>query len=137
VTPLAVHLRRRGRAVAALLALGVLTAACGGGGGGDSSSYKAPTGPAQQTAVIKAGNIYFDPKKVELPAGVDAIKLQGEGGLHTLVFDDKKFDGFKLEVTGSGSNDTKKIDLEPGKYTFYCDIPGHREAGMEGTLTVA
>lgn len=35
-----------------------------------------------------------------------------------------------------GSQSVQLTNLAPGEYTFYCTVPGHREAGMEGTLTV-
>ena len=65
---------------------------------------------------------------------MSAIKLESTQGLHTLVFGGK-VPGVKLEASSGGSAELK-VTLKPGKYTFYCDIPGHREAGMEGTLTV-
>jgi plastocyanin len=41
----------------------------------------------------------------------------------------------KTDLIAEGS-DSATVDLKPGEYTFYCTVPGHREAGMEGTLTV-
>jgi plastocyanin len=37
----------------------------------------------------------------------------------------------------TGGSKTLTVTLKPGKYTFYCTVPGHRAAGMEGTLTVS
>ena len=110
-------------------------AACSDSGGGGGSGYKEPRGPAQETVTVKGGNFFFDPSNVEAPAGVSALKLESEGGLHDLVFDNGKVPNFRLEAS-SGNSDELKVDLEPGEYTIYCDIPGHREGGMEGTITV-
>jgi plastocyanin len=126
--------RRSHRLFTIAFAIAAVVVACGGGGGG-GSSYKQPKGPAQTTLDIKGGNFFFDPKNSDAPAGVDAIKLESEGGQHTLVFDGGKVPGFKLQA-GSGQSDELKVDLKPGKYTIFCDLPGHREAGMEGTITV-
>jgi uncharacterized cupredoxin-like copper-binding protein len=38
--------------------------------------------------------------------------------------------------TFQGGSRTLTLNLKPGTYTFFCSVPGHREAGMQGTLTV-
>jgi plastocyanin len=122
--------------VAALATFAVVAiAACGDSGGGGGSGYREPKGPAQETITVKGGNFFFDPSDIMAPAGVSAIELESEAGLHDLVFDNGKVPDFRLEAS-SGNSDELKVDLEPGEYTIYCDIPGHREGGMEGTITV-
>lgn len=124
-------------AVAAVAAFAIGLAACGGGssGGGGSSSYKEPSGPPVKTINIDAANLFFRPKDPVSPPGIIDVALKNvESGAHTLVFEGVP--GFELQVSGDGDTDAKKIDLAKGKHVFYCTIPGHREAGMEGTLTV-
>jgi uncharacterized cupredoxin-like copper-binding protein len=40
------------------------------------------------------------------------------------------------ETVGQGGTSTVSANLKRGRYTFYCSVPGHREGGMVGTLTV-
>ena len=99
---------------------------------GTSSRRARPT----ETITLTSGNFFFDPDDPAAAPGIAELGLDNEGGLHTLVFEDA-YPGFQLEVSGGGETDAKKIDLKRGEYVFYCDIPGHRQQGMEGTLTVS
>jgi uncharacterized cupredoxin-like copper-binding protein len=40
------------------------------------------------------------------------------------------------KVVSGGGVSTVSVTLKPGTYTFYCSVPGHRQAGMHGTITV-
>jgi uncharacterized cupredoxin-like copper-binding protein len=42
-----------------------------------------------------------------------------------------------LHLESGEAGTTTFTPSEAGTYTYYCTVPGHREAGMEGTLTVA
>jgi uncharacterized cupredoxin-like copper-binding protein len=39
-------------------------------------------------------------------------------------------------VVSGGKTSKVTVNLKPGKYTFYCTVPGHEQAGMKGSLTV-
>lgn len=101
------------------------------GGGG----YVEPEGAAVNTLVVDAlPTLKFQAKNFDVPGGVNLIQYVNKGGTHTLLFDGA-FPGFELAVP-TGLKELK-ADLESNKtYTIYCNVPGHRAAGMEATITV-
>jgi plastocyanin len=87
-----------------------------------------PTNPQGQlayqfaSATAKAGKVEIDSKNAaSIPHD---IAIEGNGV------------SSKGEVVQNGGTSKVSVTLKPGTYTFYCSVPGHREAGMEGKLTV-
>jgi|SRR6187200_365311 len=78
----------------------------------------------------------FDKTALSAKAGEVTIEFDNPSAIpHNVVIeeDGKELAGFEPIAEGKES---VSADLKPGTYTFYCSVPGHREAGMEGTLTV-
>ena len=101
-----------------------------------NASYKPPVGPSTQTLTVDAlPSLKFQSKAFTLPAGITKIDYVSKGGLHTLEFDttDANLLRFQLNVPPSASGN---VDLQPGTYTIFCSIPGHRASGMQATITV-
>jgi plastocyanin len=123
---------RRTFATAVAVACCVVAAAgCGGGDG--TGGYKPPTGKPVKTITVLGTSYKFTPSTITTPPGILEFKLKSEDILHS--FRIRNVDGFVIEA-GAGKTATGKVKLSPGKYTFYCDIPGHESAGMKGTLIV-
>lgn len=96
----------------------------------------AKNAPANPDVVIEAFDIGFKEHEVKIGPGKAVIQEKNEGATaHTLVFEGLS-SGRKLSVPQGGATDQASFDLQPGTYTYFCDIPGHRGAGMEGKLIV-
>jgi uncharacterized cupredoxin-like copper-binding protein len=76
-----------------------------------------------------------------------ASALTSTAGRTTLTFDNPSPVPHDVQIEQDGkplvktktiaqAKATASVTLKPGKYTFYCTVPGHRQAGMTGTLTV-
>lgn len=121
-------------AVLALVA-GMLTAACGGSSSGSSTNEG--TASANNTVtVVATQSITFGSKTYSAKAGTVNFAYDNHSGLtHTLLVENQS--GFKLKVNKSGDVATGSLNLPAGQYVLYCDVPGHRAAGMEAKLNVS
>jgi plastocyanin len=101
----------------------------GGGGGGAATALKFETDPS--------GALAFTTTEASTGAGKVTLELDNpQAAPHDVAIEDSggKTVGQTDVITESSTSTT--VDLKPGDYTFYCSVPGHREAGMEGNLTV-
>ncbi|MEZ4564128.1 MAG: cupredoxin domain-containing protein [Thermomicrobiales bacterium] len=93
----------------------------------------APAASAEPVTVV-SHDIYFDPKEITIPANTDVtISLPNEGvTLHDFSIDEL---GISVSID-PGATEEVVINAPAGTYEYYCNVPGHKAAGMVGTLTV-
>jgi len=99
------------------------------------------TGTAEEkggTLDIPVAQLGLSYKFADATASAGNVKITSEN---------PQTNGHNIAVEGNGLNEAGKVvqggatseitvDLKPGEYTFFCSVPGHREGGMVGKLTV-
>jgi plastocyanin len=141
--------------VAALLALALVSAALVACGDDDEGTTTTDTGGQATNGGATTGGGGGGAATIQIeadPGGGLAFtsdSLTANAGAATLEFNNPQPVGHdadiedssgaviaETEVITEGSDSAQIKDLKPGEYKFFCSVPGHREGGMEGTLTV-
>jgi plastocyanin len=108
--------------------------------GSSESGQPAPEGEPVQTLELEAGpgsELAFDPSELEAKAGQVALVMSNPTPLpHNVAIEGPGGVSEEGPVVQTDGESEVEAEVEPGEYTYYCAVPGHREAGMEGTLTV-
>ncbi len=115
--------------------------------------------PKDTLFLVDMAGLAFTPSVLEVKVG-DVIEIaiqNSEAALHDFTIDEVDADVHISYLGGTGQHgheeSAKEADVhfaltepasgivhlkihEPGEYVFYCSVPGHQEAGMEGTLIV-
>ena len=129
----------------AVVALSLAVAACGGDDDDEADEPAAEEttgdttggggGATLELAADPGGALAFDKTELTAAAGEVTIHLTNDAQIpHNVEVEGNGVEEVSDTITGSDTSLT--LTLEPGEYEFYCAIPGHREGGMEGTLTV-
>jgi plastocyanin len=151
-------MRRLLQPAAAATTLALVAGACGSSsspsatpsGGGSTTTSAIHTSPASGGAKPPAataeltimampdGSLMFTRRHYTVAAGTVRITFRNSSGeSHNLYVQQgtagKVLGGTPTITSGS---ETLTLHLARGTYTYYCDVPGHREGGMQGTLTV-
>lgn len=124
------------RTAIAASALALVLAACGGSGDTAEGGDGAVT--AEDGAVTIQGLDTLKYSAIEITAQPGALEVTlecGEAVNHDFVIEELG-DEVVVECAAGETATGTTSELEPGTYTYYCSVPGHRAAGMEGTLTV-
>ncbi len=109
-------------------AAGTTTAAAGGGGPATSLSVASPAD----------GGLSYSPDGLTAnPGNVDITYDNPSQVPHSIAVATANGNVLgQVQPFTAGKQTVDLTNLAPGKYVFYCTVPGHREAGMQGNLTV-
>lgn len=141
------------------LAVGLLAlAGCGSSSSGSTSSASEPAAPATPATTSSSaaatpapatgssslslaanpeGQLKYNTTSLTAKAGKVSINFTNMAPEdHNVTIEDSSKATVGATPTFQGGSKTLSVNLKPGTYKFFCTVPGHRQAGMEGTLTV-
>jgi plastocyanin len=112
------------------------SSAASAGAPASATATPAPAG-ALKLAANPAGQLSYNTKTLSAKAGTVTIVMANMSPVEHNVTVAQGSKVLGATPTFTGGTRTLSLKLKPGKYTFYCSVPGHRQAGMEGTLNVS
>lgn len=129
-------MRQSARILIATVVTGFVVAACGGAASqppANSQPAASASQPSGTEISVGATEFAFDPGAIEVPAGGEAtITLTNKGTIEH----DITVDALAVKILARpGQTTSGTVTAKAGTYDFYCSIPGHKQAGMVGTLT--
>jgi uncharacterized cupredoxin-like copper-binding protein len=126
----------------------VALAGCGAGGGqgggeqagkasGTNEGSAAAAGPVVKTIEVKETEYKLNPAKITLKRpGAYVFKAENTGSAtHALEIEGKGVEEETKDLD-AGQSAELKVTLKSGRYEMYCPVDGHKQQGMEGTVTV-
>lgn len=141
-------------ALFALLLAALALVACGGGSDTTSDTATAPETTTEAEGEKEAeggtagaatvdfeadpsGNLAYTTDEATSKAGKVTVNFTNQSAVpHDVALEDEAGETIAETETLAEGTDSTTAELKPGTYKFFCTVPGHRQAGMEGTLTV-
>jgi plastocyanin len=118
------------------------TSSAGGASGGAAAEGEKESGGGEGGSTVEFeadpnGELAYTTTEASAKAGKVTVDFNNPQSLtHDVAIEDSSGKEVgKTELIGEGETSTT-VNLKPGTYHYFCTVPGHREAGMEGTLTV-
>ncbi len=104
-----------------------------------SSATTAPSSASQSLSLEanREGQLEYNKTSLSANAGKLSIAFTNNSPLaHNVTIEAAGGKIVGATPTFQGGTKVLTLDLQAGTYKFFCSVPGHRQAGMEGTLTV-
>jgi plastocyanin len=98
--------------------------------------------PPGKTTTLKvtspaSGELMYDPSTLDTKAGTVTLSYDNPSPVpHSIAVESSGGDILDQSDIGPSATFEVTVDLTPGTYTYFCTVPGHQQAGMEGKLTV-
>jgi plastocyanin len=102
-----------------------------------TTTSPAPASGSLSLAANPEGQLKYNTSTLTANAGKVSIDFTNMSPLeHNVTIESSSHTVVGATPTFKGESKTLSVTLKPGTYKFYCSVPGHRMAGMEGTLVV-